>query len=337
MKKSNHLILSVVIIGRNEGSRLVRCLESVKAMNFPGEEVEIIYVDSASTDDSAEVATRFGAKVISVKPERPTAALGRNAGWRAAKAPFILFLDGDTILEPDFVNKALNEFVNPFVAVVFGHRREIYPNSSIYNRVLDLDWISPIGNAQYCGGDALIRREILEKVQGYNENLIAGEEPEMCSRMRMEGFVISHIDALMTEHDLAIKHFSQYWRRATRTGYAYAEISNRLSQTEIPLWKEDVRRNISRTLILSFLFLASIIGGILFFSLIPLIVFLTFFLVMSFRSAYKMRWKTDDLYTLLLYGFHSQLQHFPIFVGQLQFYRDKNTTNRRGLIEYKEA
>ena len=337
MKKSKQPSLSVVIIGRNEGTRLVRCLESVKAMNFPGEEVEIVYVDSASTDDSPEVATRFGAKVISVKPERPTAALGRNAGWRAAKAPFVLFLDGDTILEPDFIKKALNEFVNPFTAVVFGHRREIYPNSSIYNRVLDLDWISPVGNAQYCGGDALMRREVLEKVNGYNENLIAGEEPEMCSRMRIEGFLISHIDAPMTEHDLAIKHFSQYWRRATRTGYAYAEISQRLRQTEIPLWKEDVRRNITRTLILSFLFFASFTGSLLFSSIIPFIAFLIFFLFMSLRSAYKMRWKTNDLYTLLLYGFHSQLQHFPIFVGQLQFYRDKNTANRRGLIEYKEA
>lgn len=337
MKKSKQPSLSVVIIGRNEGTRLVRCLESVKAMNFPGEEVEIVYVDSASTDDSPEVATRFGAKVISVKPERPTAALGRNAGWRAAKAPLVLFLDGDTILEPDFIKKALNEFVNPFTAVVFGHRREIYPNSSIYNRVLDLDWISPVGNAQYCGGDALMRREVLEKVNGYNENLIAGEEPEMCSRMRMEGFLISHIDAPMTKHDLAIKHFSQYWRRATRTGYAYAEISQRLRQTEIPLWKEDVRRNMTRTLILSFLIFASFTGSLLFFSIIPFIAFLIFFLFMSLRSAYKMRWKTNDLYTLLLYGFHSQLQHFPIFVGQLQFYRDKNTANRRGLIEYKEA
>ena len=96
-------VLSVVVIGRNEGARLERCLQSIRAMEKPDGEVEIIYVDSASTDGSPQLAESFGAKVIVVQPKRPTAALGRNAGWRAASAPFVLFLDGDTILHPRFV------------------------------------------------------------------------------------------------------------------------------------------------------------------------------------------------------------------------------------------
>ncbi len=56
-------------------------------------------------------------------PERPAAAIGRNAGWRAAKAPLILFLDGDTILHPDFVKEATQSLDNsPKVAIVWGHQ-----------------------------------------------------------------------------------------------------------------------------------------------------------------------------------------------------------------------
>ena len=106
-------VLSVVVIGRNEGERLVRCLESVRAMADPGGPVELIYVDSASTDSSPERAAALGARVLTVRPERPSAATGRNAGWRVAQAPFVLFLDGDTILHPRFVADSLPPAAGP--------------------------------------------------------------------------------------------------------------------------------------------------------------------------------------------------------------------------------
>jgi cellulose synthase/poly-beta-1,6-N-acetylglucosamine synthase-like glycosyltransferase len=240
---NDHPVLSVVVIGRNEGERLVRCLESVAAMDSPGETVEIIYVDTASVDDSAERACRLGAKVIQVNPARPCASIGRNAGWRTARAATVLFLDGDTMLAPDFVVNALPRFDDPHVAVVFGNRREINTVGSIYNRVLDLDWIAPPGAGQLCGGDALIRRDVLEHVGGYDEHLIAGEDAELCSRIRALGYAIEHLDRRMTSHDLAIDRFSQYWRRSLRTGYAYAEISERFRRSAIPVWSRESRRN----------------------------------------------------------------------------------------------
>ena len=126
--------VTVVVIGRNEGDRLARCLDSVHAMRYPSDRVEIIYVDSDSTDDSVRLAKCKDAIVLEVKPERPAAAIGRNAGWRAADTEFVLFLDGDTILDPDFLGRAMAEFADPAVAVVFGHRREIDTRGSLYNR-----------------------------------------------------------------------------------------------------------------------------------------------------------------------------------------------------------
>src|SRR5512132_2622425 len=168
-----------------------------------------------------------GAKVIIVRPERPCAAVGRNAGWQAAAAPVVLFLDGDTLLHPDFVADCLPKFAVPRVAVVWGHRRELHPEASIYHRVLDLDWVYPPGPSEFCGGDALIRRAVLQAVGGYDERLIAAQEPEMCRWIRDAGYVILHVDRPMTGHDLAITRWSQYWRRVVRAGYAYAEVAER--------------------------------------------------------------------------------------------------------------
>ncbi len=331
----NNAALSVVIIGRNEGERLLRCIRSVQTMLEAPQPVEIIYVDSDSTDGSAERAEALGARVIVVHPERPSAALGRNAGWRAARAPLILFLDGDTILDPLFVARALPALSDPHVAVVWGHRRELDPQGSIYNRVLDLDWVYPPGESEFCGGDALMRRDALAQVDGFDASLIAGEEPELCQRLRAAGYRILHIDAAMTQHDLAITRWGQYWRRAVRAGHAYAEVAERLRGTATPLWSREVRRNRLHASIL----LAIAIGGIglslLLWRLWPLLLALGLFTLLAVRTAKRVGWKDPSAVTRLLYGVHSHLQQIPILVGQLGFYRDRRAGRQRGLIEYK--
>src|ERR1700761_8975401 len=80
--------LSIVVIGRNEGERLARCLESIARVGNVTVR-EVIYVDSASSDGSAELASRYGALPITVHSERPTAAIGRNTGWRRATSDLI--------------------------------------------------------------------------------------------------------------------------------------------------------------------------------------------------------------------------------------------------------
>jgi glycosyltransferase involved in cell wall biosynthesis len=330
--------LSVVIIGRNEGERLTRCIQSVKHMNSPFafSQVEIIYVDSDSNDNSCEIAHTLGAKVLSVKPERPAAAIGRNAGWRAARFPFVLFLDGDTLLHPDFVKTAYEVLrTENDVAVVFGHRREMYPNASIYQRALDLDWLYPLGDVAFCGGDALMRRDVLKQVDGYNPNLIAGEEPEMCQRIRAAGYRVRHIDHPMTLHDLAITHAWQYWRRAVRTGHAYAEVSNLLRNSKHPLWQADAQRNWRNFTIWSGLFLITLITSLIGMTLWPWAIFLLFFLMMSLRTSWKNRWRSENKVTLFWYGIHSQWQHLPIAIGQINYYWQSFKGKRQQLIEYK--
>ena len=329
--------LSVVVIGRNEGERLKRCLDSVTVMDPLRGSVELLYVDSASTDGSAERASECGAKVIRINPSRPCAAAGRNAGWKAASATIVLFLDGDTVLAPEFVADSLHHFDDPRIAVVFGRRSEIKPEASIFNRVLDLDWVYPEGQALFCGGDALIRRSVLEEVNGFDERLIAGEEPEMCWRIRARGYNIMGVDRAMVAHDLAMTRWSQYWRRALRSGFALAEISTRFRHTSSPLWLRESRRNILQGIIMLALFLLAPTLAIVCHTPIPIVLAIGIVSLLAVRTAYRDRWKSRRLVTLLLYGLHSHVQHIPILFGQLMYRQARRTGRVQGLIEYKSA
>lgn len=326
--------LSIVVIGRNEGARLAKCLDSIKQVQSVLVK-EIIYVDSASTDGSPELASRYGAVVIVVRPERLTAAIGRNAGWRRAESDLVLFLDGDTVLHRDFPRAACDALSrDPSVAAVWGHRREIYPEASIFNRVLDLDWVYRPGLTEFCGGDVLIRREALLEIDGFDEGLIAGEEPELCRRMRARGYTILHIDHPMTGHDLQITRWSQYWKRATRAGHAYAEVSERYRGSNDPSFAFERKGNLIRGSFWPLSLVVVILAGIR-FGFLPFALWLALLLLLSVRSAWKAHWKEANPWTLFLYGIHSQLQHAPILVGQLQYEFNKRRGRSAQLIEYK--
>lgn len=331
------MMVSVVVIGRNEGERLRRCLRSVAAMRRGDWEVEVVYVDSGSRDGSVGLAEGMGVRVIALAPERPTAGTGRNAGWRAARGEYVLFLDGDTVLDPGFVGEALGEFADEEVAVVWGHRREMFAQASVYNRVLDLDWVYAPGLTEFCGGDALFRRRVLEATGGFDEGLIAGEEPELCQRILALGLDVLHVDLAMTGHDLAMTSFRQYWRRAVRAGHAYAEVSERFWGTGRPFWVAEVRRNRVRALGLLGWGCAAVVLSLASRSFFPLGYGLGMLAVLVLRTAWRARWKTGDRVGLLLYGVHSHLQQIPIFWGQMRYAWGRRRGVRAGLLEYKES
>ncbi len=330
------LLLSVVIIGRNEGERLRRCIESVRGMRREGFELELLYVDSGSSDGSVAAAEELGARTISLQSAHPTAARGRNAGWRAARGSIVLFLDGDTLLHPDFVADSLVEFEAMETAAVWGHRREIRTEASVYNRALDLDWVHRPGQMVFCGGDALFRRDVLAEAGGYDENLIAGEEPELCRRVDALGYRILHVDRAMTGHDLAMARWSQYWKRAVRTGHAYAEVSERFRGSGQPFWEDEARHNRNRAWVLVGMTVMGWIAAAVWWSPWPLVAVISALLVLALRSAWKARWKSGNIVTLLVYGLHSHVQQLPIYRGQLQYKWNRRRGKRARLMEYKQ-
>lgn len=334
---SQAIDISVVVIGRNEGERLLRCLSSVRRAAWGALRWELIYVDSGSSDGSAEAALGQGAQVIALQPQRPCAALGRNAGWRAARGAHILFLDGDTELHPGFPARALRVIKRDGIGVVWGHRRERSPEQSLYVRVLDLDWVFPTGPSPFCGGDALLLRRVLEESGGFAENLIAGEEPELCHRIRSAGWIIEHIDAPMTRHDLAITRLSQYWLRAWRAGFAYAEVARLYAGSADPLWSREARHNQRRG--------AALLGApplLLSLSLwlgtaTPLLLGGGAALALVLLTARRCRWKGGSFTDRLLYAIHAQFQHIPILFGQIGNWRAHRARRTQALVDYKEA
>lgn len=220
------VVVGVVIIGRNESPRLERCLRSVLAVSR-----RAVYADSGSTDGSVSIAESLGIAIVAMPADgRLTAARGRNAGYRELCARFpecdvVQFLDGDCILQPEWISEAI-EFLqgHPDVAVVCGRRFESHPDASIYNALCDQEWDTPVGEASQCGGDALVRCAALDQIGGYNSDLLAGEEPEMTARLRAAGWRIWRIDAPMTDHDANIHSLKQWWRRTQRGGFGYAQV-----------------------------------------------------------------------------------------------------------------
>ncbi len=214
----------VVVIGRNEGGRLKLCIESLPAT------ADVVYVDSGSTDGSTQWARDRGIEVIDLDLSLPfTAARARNAGFKRLQGmvpelAYVQFLDGDCQLSEGWPQHAI-DFIesHPKVGVALGRLRERYPDKSIYNWICDHEWRLPSGEVRYCGGIAMTRVSALEAVGGYREDLIAGEEPELCVRLRARGWQIWMLDSEMALHDAAILHFGQWWRRSIRTGYAYAQ------------------------------------------------------------------------------------------------------------------
>lgn len=220
--------MGVVAIGRNEGERLKQCLRSIP------DNIPVVYVDSASSDGSAAFARSRNAIVVELDLATPfTAARARNAGrdallgqWPSLK--YIQFVDGDCEFEPEWLSQALQFLDNePSVAVVCGRRRERYPERSFYNRMCDSEWNTPIGEADACGGDAMFRVSALAQLRGYDPRMIAGEEPELCHRLRGLGWRVWRIDCPMTIHDADMHRPRQWWRRTIRSGFGYAQVWNK--------------------------------------------------------------------------------------------------------------
>jgi glycosyltransferase involved in cell wall biosynthesis len=231
--------VGVVVIGRNEGKRLIACLDSIPA------DTPTVYVDSGSTDGSPEAARARGATVIPLDMSVPfTAARARNAGAAALpdSCDRIQFVDGDCALRSGWLaaaNAALD--THPELAAVFGRRRERHPEASRYNWLCDLEWTVPPGDVRFFGGDVLLRRTPLTEAGMYPETMIAGEEPDLAIRLRARGWRIRCLDQEMTWHDAAIARFGQWWRRAERSGHAFAELAARHPGSQLHDYDRRVR------------------------------------------------------------------------------------------------
>jgi len=321
--------IGVVIIGRNEGERLRICIESI--VKFTN---RVVYVDSGSTDGSVSMVLGMGLAVIELDMHIPfTAARARNEGCKLLRKlspglSYVQFVDGDCELVGDWLEKAaafLN--LNKNVAMVCGRLRERYPEHSIYNMLCDTEWDTAIGVTKACGGIAMVNIEAFEAEAGYRPDLIAGEESELCVRLRASGWQIWRLDAEMALHDAAMTRFGQWWKRSIRGGYAYAE-GVRLHGAS----PERHRVKESRRIWMWGLGIPAVTAGLVIYSgawgLAILLIYPAQVVRLALRGTRSV--KENWLRALFLV-----LGKFPEVIGQMNYFYNRLAGKTARLIEYK--
>lgn len=326
--------VGLVAIGRNEGERLRQCLDSVV-----GKVERIVYVDSGSTDGSVELARSRGVDVVELDLSIPfTAARARNAGvahllQASPQTEFIQFVDSDCEVAPGWLDYALAQLeANPNIAVVCGRRRERFPEQSLYNRLCDIEWDTPIGEAEACGGDSMMRVAAFQQVGGFNPTLIAGEEPELCVRIRQNGWKILRLDAEMTRHDAQMMRFGQWWKRMLRGGHAFAEGAWLHGRTPERHWVKE-----SRSIWIWGLLVPLLALGMAWPTRGLSLLLLGGYLLMTYRISRYMQQQGLPAKEAWLYGLFCMLAKFPQLQGQLQFHLNRLLGRRNVLVEYKKA
>ncbi|HXS19716.1 MAG TPA: glycosyltransferase [Steroidobacteraceae bacterium] len=329
-KSSPSDTVGVVVIGRNEGERLKRCLTSLLDSTQ-----SIVYVDSGSTDGSVAMSLSMGLEVVELDLRTAfTAARARNEGfWHLVRVRpdlrYVFFVDGDCEVIAGWVDVA-TRFLDsrPDVAAVCGRLRERYPEKSVYNLLCDIEWESfPLGDAKMCGGNAVMRIEAVRQVNGFRADLICGEEPELCVRLRQKGWRIWQLETDMALHDAALYHFSQWWKRMVRGGYAYAQGAREHGAPPEEHWVEESRRIWAWGLLIPL--------GVLILALtldLRLLWFLAIYPLQVIRLAVlgPRSWRENWVRAVALV-----LCKFPEMLGQLKFLMDKQRRVQSSLIEYK--
>jgi GT2 family glycosyltransferase len=284
-------------------------------------------------DGSIQAAQQRAPVVLQLDLSLPfTAARARNMGFntlmrRWPDTNFVQFIDGDCQLDDQWLKAGrdfLVEHVN--VGLVFGRRRERYPHRTIFNALCDREWDGPPGQAQECGGDILIRASALQEVGGYSSGLIAGEEPDLCVRLRQQGWLIWRLESEMTLHDANITRFGQWWRRSVRSGHAFAQVSLLHRHSPFRIWKRSVWRAVFWGGLLP---LTAAVGAAISpmaLWLLALYPFQVLRLVWRRRSTPDGRWRNATF---------DMLGKFPEMQGVLKFYFNQLTRRRPSIIEYK--
>jgi hypothetical protein len=252
----------------------------------------------------------------------------------------VQFVDGDCEIDPAWVARAMRELIaKPQAAAVCGRRRERFPDASIYNRLCDMEWNTPVGETRACGGDALVRVKAFGDVGGYDANVIAGEEPEMCLRMREKGWQIWRIDAEMTLHDAAMTRFNQWWKRNVRAGHSYAEGFAMHGAAPNFYRAREVRSNwiwgagLPAGCGFAVLMLAFVAPRWTWLALLPLL----FYPLLLIRIMMNRIGRGDSTADSVVYATSVMLGKIPQALGQLKYFRNKSRGMRSTIIEYKPA
>jgi glycosyltransferase involved in cell wall biosynthesis len=200
-------MISFIVIGKNEGWRLTKCLQSIyDTIEYNGlKKSEIIYVDSKSSDDSIKRAKAFTTVNIFEITGECNAAIARNIGANEAAGDILFFTDGDMEINKDFLSKVIINS-NLKYDYVTGHLddylydyndRFLGKNHRTYGKHLPkkLKW------SRVCGGVFLIKKHLWDQMGGMRTKYKMNEDFDLSIRLKKEKNIApARVPALIAKH-----------------------------------------------------------------------------------------------------------------------------------------
>ena len=326
--------IGFVAIGRNEGERLQAALRAICSL-CP--ESPVVYVDSGSTDDSVSFAKSLGITTVELDMSIPfTAARARNAGFESLiemqpTLEFVQFMDGDCELQAGWIETAVTFLAeNERAGVVSGRRTERYPEASIYNTLIDIEWNTPVGETLAVLGDMCVKVPTFQAIKGFDEKIIAAEDDDFCLRSRRAGYKIFRLDAHMSIHDANIMTVNQWYRRSKRGGHGYANIFHLHGQGPDKYFRGAVKSVLIWGAVVPLLFLLFLI-----FKPSISILMLLGYIAVVIRTILRRRKQGHSFNVAVAYGLLIYTGKVPEFLGMIQYIKNHLLSRKHQLIEYK--
>lgn len=219
---------SIVIRAYNEGAHLGRLLEGIRRQTL--RDVEIILVDSGSTDDTVAIAERHGAVIVRIRPEEFTFGRSLNLGLAAASADLTVIASAHVYpVYPDWLERLLEPFADPSVALTYGRQRgaesSYFSEQQIFAR-----WYPPRSQPRqphpFCNNaNAAIRRALWER-QPYDETLPGLEDLAWARWAQSQGYAIAYVaeaEVVHVHHETPRGVYNRYRREAMAFKRIYPE------------------------------------------------------------------------------------------------------------------
>lgn len=212
------IILSIIIPAKDEENYISGCLASIKSAIANAFPYEVIVVDNGSVDTTVARAKEAGATVVSI--DSATISSLRNRGAELAKGEILLFLDADVFIKKEWFyafNAILDKVINK--RLITGSRC-LVPEKSNW---IEKFWFKPLINADspyINSGHLIVSKKFFNELRGFSENLITGEDYDLCIRATKGGGFVENNTALQAVHLGYPKTILQFIKRERWHGFS---------------------------------------------------------------------------------------------------------------------
>jgi GT2 family glycosyltransferase len=218
---------SIIIPTKNNADILERCLKSIRNLDYPTDEIEVVIVDGHSTDNTVEIARKYECKVV--YEDVGTIGGARNIGVKHSRGDYIVFTDADCVVDKDWLKNLVKEFKDEKVASVGGPNITPEDDTEFAKCVGEvLKLLSSTGARYAFSADRVLeiyhnptcnsayRKSIFQEVEGFNPKLVTCDDEELDYKIRKKGYKI-----LFTPYARVYHYRRPTWKRFAKMAWNY--------------------------------------------------------------------------------------------------------------------